>query len=221
MAKKTTTEAKRPNEALIIVDVQNDFCPGGHLAVPQGDTIIPTLNTYIERAVALGMPIYASRDWHPKHTAHFASFSGPTPGPWPDHCLQGEPGAAFHPALRLPKTAQIVTKGDNEKDDGYSAFQGHLANGHSLLEALQGSSDPAQRVTRVYVGGLATDYCVKMTVLSALESGLATVWLRDASLPVEIAPGDGEAAEKEMLSAGAKAITFARFPIDDSNYPST
>ncbi|MEO7003286.1 MAG: isochorismatase family protein [Ktedonobacterales bacterium] len=209
MAKNATPPANRPNEALIIVDVQNDFCPDGKLAVPQGDTVVPVLNEYIKKAVALGMPVYASRDWHPAHTTHFAQEGGP----WPEHCIQDSDGAKFHLKLKLPPGAVIVTKGDNELDDGYSAFQGHLANGQSLFEALQDSSDPSQRVTRVYVGGLATDYCVERTVLSALESGLAVVWLRDASLPVEITPGDGEAAEKEMLTAGATAITLDRFPV--------
>ncbi len=213
-------------DALIIVDVQNDFCPPtGSLAVPRGDEIVPQLNKYIERALAVGIPIFASRDWHPKpegsrHTKHFDT--------WPAHCVQDSDGAKFHPGLQHVDRMIIVTKGTGEVDDGYSAFEGHLDNGETLAQALM-----EREITRVFVGGLATDYCVRQTVLDALNPdwrlsdkehtrltteeqrahrpGLEVVWLRDASLPVEVKPGDGEKAEHDMLAAGARAITFAQF----------
>ena len=189
-------------DALIVVDVQNDFCPGGTLPVPEGDRVVPVLNEYLARAEGAGIPIFASRDWHPPHTAHFAQDGGP----WPVHCVQNTPGAAFHPDLRLPAATQIVTKGTSTRDEGYSAFEGRLPDGRDLATALR-----AAGVTCVYVGGLATDYCVRATVLGALQAGIGTVWLRDASRPVEVQPGDGARAEAEMLAAGAPAGTLAEF----------
>lgn len=190
------------SDALIVVDVQNDFCPGGALAVPEGDEVVPVLNAYLARAAAAGIPIFASRDWHPPRTAHFTAFGGP----WPEHCVQGTPGAAFHSDLQLPAGAQIVTKGNSEQDAGYSAFDGALPDGRDLATALH-----AAGVTRVFVGGLATDYCVRATVLGAHDAGFAAVWLRDASRPVEVQPGDGDRAALEMLAAGAMAGTLASF----------
>lgn len=201
LARGTGTEAE-PVDALIIVDVQNDFCPGGALPVPNGDSIIPTLNDYIERAARAGMPIFASQDYHPAQTSHFATEGGK----WPVHCVQGDPGAELRADMLKPAAMQIVRKGMSGKDDGYSAFEGRLPDGRDLKRAL----DDAQ-VTRVYVGGLATDYCVLQTVLSARKLGLDTVWLRDASLPVEVQAGDGEAAEQDMLAAGARACTVEQF----------
>jgi nicotinamidase/pyrazinamidase len=189
-------------EALIVVDVQNDFCPGGALAVPQGDRVVPLLNSYMDRAKRAGVHLYASRDWHPAETAHFAAFGGP----WPAHCVQGTEGAAFHPDLRLPEGTAIVTKGDGAVDDGYSAFEGRLADGRSLAADLR-----ARGVDTVYVGGLATDYCVKETALSARREGFDTVWLSDASLPVELHPGDGERAAEELARAGVRPMELAAF----------
>jgi nicotinamidase/pyrazinamidase len=190
-------------DALIVVDVQNDFCPGGALPVPEGDRVVPVLNEYLARAASAHMPVFASRDWHPASTAHFASQGGP----WPAHCVQGTPGAEFHAGLRLPPDAGIVSKGTGALDDGYSAFEGRLPDGRDLAAALR-----AAGVTRVYVGGLATDYCVRATVLGALAGGFAAVWLRDASRPVELRPGDGARAAQEMEAAGARAGTLAEFP---------
>jgi nicotinamidase/pyrazinamidase len=189
-------------DALIIVDVQNDFCPGGALPVPEGNQVVPVLNAYAARAQAAGIPIYASRDWHPRRTTHFAEFGGT----WPVHCVQNTPGAAFHPDLRLPPGTQIVTKGTSERDEGYSAFEGQLADGRDLATALREVG-----VDRVYIGGLATDYCVQATVLSAREQGFDVVWLRDASRPVEVHPGDGARAEAAMLEAGARPGTLDQF----------
>jgi nicotinamidase/pyrazinamidase len=189
-------------DALIVVDVQNDFCPGGALPVPEGDHVVPVLNGYLERAAAAGIPIFASRDWHPPHTIHFAQDGGT----WPVHCVQHTPGAAFHPDLRLPPGAQIVTTGTSADEDGYDGFEGTLPDGRDLATALRDAG-----VTRVYIGGLATDYCVRATVLSARRAGFDTVWLRDASRAVEIQPGDGARAAAEMLEAGAQVGTLAEF----------
>jgi nicotinamidase/pyrazinamidase len=189
-------------DALIVVDVQNDFCPGGSLAVPRGDEVVPVLNEYMGRAQEAGIPIFASRDWHPPDTAHFQQYGGI----WPVHCVHDTPGAAFHPDLRLPPSAQVVTKGTGKRDEGYSAFEGRLEDGRDLDPALREAG-----VTRVYVGGLATDYCVRATVLGARERGYDVVWLRDASRAVEVQPGDGERATAEMLAAGARAGTLEDF----------
>jgi nicotinamidase/pyrazinamidase len=189
-------------EALIVVDVQNDFCPGGALAVSHGDRVVPVLNEYLERAARAGVHIYASRDWHPAETAHFEAFGGR----WPAHCVQGTHGAAFHPDLRLPANTAIVTKGDSAEDSGYSAFDGWLADGRALAVDLR-----AHGVGTVYIGGLATDYCVVETALSARREGFDTVWLRDASLPVELAPGDGQRAADQMARAGVRAAELATF----------
>lgn len=189
-------------DALIVVDVQNDFCPGGSLAVPEGDAVVPVLNQYLERASAAGIPIVASRDWHPQETAHFAAFGGT----WPVHCVQETPGAAFHTGLRLPPETLIASKGMSARDEGYSALEGLLPDGRNVLDALR-----KRGVTRIYAGGLATDYCVRATVLGALAAGFETFLLEDASRAVDVTPGDGERAIAEMLAAGAKAETVAEF----------
>ena len=189
-------------DALIVVDVQNDFCPGGSLAVPDGDAVISVLNEYLSRAADAGIPIFASRDWHPEHTRHFAAEGGP----WPPHCIQGTPGAEFHPALRLPPSAVVVSKGMSAEDQGYSALEAELPDGQSLADALR-----ARGVQHVYVGGLATDYCVRATVLDALKGGFTTSVLVDASRPVDVQPGDGERALNEMLAAGAVSQILDEF----------
>ncbi|HEX6122664.1 MAG TPA: nicotinamidase [Ktedonobacterales bacterium] len=189
-------------EALIVVDMQKDFCPGGALAVPEGDAVVPVFNRYLERAAARGMAIYASRDWHPARTAHFKAFGGT----WPPHCIQGTPGAELHPDLRLPADVEIVSKGMSEREEGYSMLDGLLPDGRQLLEALR-----AAGVSRIYVGGLATDYCVRATVLDALAAGLEVRLLTDASRAVDVQLGDGERATREMLAAGAQAMTLDEF----------
>jgi nicotinamidase/pyrazinamidase len=189
-------------DALIIVDVQNDFCPGGSLAVPHGDEVIPVLNQYLAIAESAGIPIFASRDWHPTETRHFAEHGGI----WPAHCIQATDGAEFHKDLRLPISTALVTKGDNREDHGYSAFEGTLSGGQSLHSALQ-----AAGVTRVYAGGLATDYCVLQTVLDARKARFEVVYLKDGSRPVEVNPGDGARAEEQMLAAGVVFQTIDQF----------
>lgn len=182
--------------AVLIVDVQRDFCAGGALEVPGGDDVVPVINQFVARRPDL--PIYSSRDWHPAETGHFASHGGD----WPSHCVAGSPGAEPHPDLVLPDRAIIVTKGDTPDAHGYSAFDGHLADGRPFVEALQ-----RERITHLYVAGLATDYCVRATVLDARRAGLAVTVFDDAIAAVDVTPGDGPAAVAEMRAAGA---TFAR-----------
>jgi nicotinamidase/pyrazinamidase len=189
-------------DALLIVDVQNDFCPGGALAVAEGHAVVPLLNQYMERAAAAGIPIFASRDWHPAQTAHFIEHGGQ----WPPHCVQGAPGAEFHPDLRLPEGTVVVSKGMNPVDEGYSLFEGKLEDGRDALTALRELG-----VTRVHVGGLATDYCVRATTLDALAARFDVFLLEDAIRAVEVQPGDEERAIKEMREAGAVSETLEVF----------
>lgn len=189
-------------DALIVIDVQNDFCLGGSLAVPDGDAVVPLLNHYVERAQAAGIPIIASRDWHPAETAHFAAYGGA----WPVHCVQRTPGAAFHPDLRLPPETLIASTGMSAHDEGYSALEGVLPDGRNLLDVLR-----ERGITRIHAGGLATDYCVRATILGALEAGFEVFLLRDASRAVDVAPGDGDRAIAEMHAAGARDETVETF----------
>lgn len=180
-------------DALILVDVQNDFCPGGALAVAEGDQVVPVLNRWIERAVQAGIPVFASRDWHPPNHVSFQSRGGP----WPPHCVQGTRGAEFHPDLHLPKDALIVTlKGDDPDRDAYSAF-----DGTNLASDLR-----SRGVQRLWVGGLATDYCVKATVLDGLREGFDVRVIADGIRAVNVQPDDGRQAIEEMLRAGASLV---------------
>jgi nicotinamidase/pyrazinamidase len=182
------------HSALLVVDVQNDFCPGGSLAVPHGDAVVAPLNAMAAALAAAGRPVFASRDWHPPQTTHFKEMGGP----WPVHCVRETPGAAFHPALRLPPATTIISKGTDAADDGYSAFEGRDEAGLPLARRLRDAG-----VDHLYVGGLATDYCVRASVLSALAEGLRVTVLQDAIAAVEVRPGDGERAIAEMRAAGA------------------
>lgn len=190
-----------PDDALIVVDVQNDFCPGGALAVPQGDAMVAVLNEYAQLFVERGAPVLASRDWHPRETTHFREFGGV----WPVHCVQNTPGAALHPGLYLPASAVVVSKGMGSAEDAYSAFQARTEAGLDLAEALRRAG-----VRRVYVGGLATDYCVKSTVLDALSRGFEATLLIDASRGVNLQPHDAEKAIEDMVRAGADVTTRER-----------
>jgi nicotinamidase/pyrazinamidase len=186
--------------ALLMVDVQNDFCPGGALPVRDGDQVVPVLRQLAARFAALGLPVYASRDWHPPDSRHFAVHGGA----WPVHCVQGTQGARLREDLELPRGAAVVTKGQGLDDEGYSAIVGQVAGRGSLREDLH-----ARGADHLYVGGLATDYCVLHTVLDALREGFAVTVLTDAIRPVDVAPGDGARALEEMRAAGA---TFATAP---------
>ncbi len=183
------------NSALIIVDVQNDFCPGGALAVTDGDRVVPILNRYAAHFAAVGAPVVATRDWHPADHLSFTAQGGI----WPVHCVQHTDGADFHTDLKLPGVTTIVSKAQTPDSEAYSGFQGTELAAH--LRRLG--------VDTVYVGGLATDYCVKSTVLDALAHGFDTYFLADASKGVEVNPGDVAAAEQAMADAGAKPLTLA------------
>jgi nicotinamidase/pyrazinamidase len=184
--------------ALLIVDVQNDFCPGGALPVPSGDRVVPALNEYVDLARARGATVYASRDWHPAITAHFTSHGGP----WPPHCVQGTDGARFHPSLRLPATTIVVNKGMDPNAHGYSAFDGRTADGRPFLADLR-----ARGIDHLYVGGLATDYCVRRSVLDALSAGLAVTVLEDGVAGLN--PADSAEAIAEMRARGAHVMSGA------------
>ena len=185
-------------DALIIVDVQNDFCPGGALAVSGGDEVVAVLNRVIERFAEAGLPIFATRDWHPKKTSHFKTHGGL----WPAHCVQGTKGAEFHAELKLGNDAVVVSKGMAPDEDSYSGFQATDASGTPLAELLR-----LKEVGRIFVGGLATDYCVKHTVLDGLAEGFEVVLLADAIRAVNLKPDDGESAIDEMVRAGAVQVS--------------
>jgi len=187
-------------DALVIVDVQNDFCPGGALAVPDGDRVVGVLNRYAERFAAAGAPVFASRDWHPAVTRHFKAHGGA----WPPHCVQGTSGAEFHPALVLPPGTDVVSKGTDPDTDAYSCFQADTADGMPFAAVLG-----EHGVGRLFVGGLATDYCVKATALDALKEGFDVVVLADAVRAVDVTPGDGDRAVAAMTAAGARIASLS------------
>jgi len=183
--------------ALVVVDVQNDFCPGGSLAVTEGDRVALAINRYVERFAAAVAPVFATRDWHPAQTSHFKDYGGI----WPVHCVQYSRGAEFHPVLQLGAAATVVSKGTEADVDSYSGFDARDDRGTSLEVLLRASG-----VEQLFVGGLATDYCVKQTVLDGLSLGFDVVVLMDAIRGVELAPGDTTRALAEMRRAGAQTI---------------
>ncbi|MBO8141959.1 MAG: bifunctional nicotinamidase/pyrazinamidase [Firmicutes bacterium] len=187
--------------ALIIVDVQNDFCPGGALAVRDGDQVVPVLNRWIERFREAGLPVVYTQDWHPEDHCSFEARGGP----WPPHCVQGTSGAEFHPALKVEGPA--FRKAFRPDQEGYSGFEGRLAEGEGIREdADLASWLKARGVRKVYVGGLATDYCVRATVLDALRHGFAAVLIRDGARAVNVRPDDEAQAVEEMRQKGAEVV---------------
>lgn len=194
--------ASKSGRALLVVDVQNDFCPGGALGIRDGDRIIPALNTYIEYFAGEGSPVIATRDWHPEITRHFRQFGGV----WPVHCVQESLGARFHPLLKLPEGVLVVSKGMDPEEDSYSAFQAADSVGGLLADLLESLG-----VRRVYIGGLATDYCVKHSALDALKIGLDVYILADAIAGVNLQPEDSSQAMEEMVRCGAKKMLLQNF----------
>jgi len=184
--------------ALLVVDVQNDFCTNGALAVAGSERVVDAMNRYITQAVARGWPVYASRDWHPAQTTHFQPYGGQ----WPVHCVQNSPGARFHPDLHLPADAIVVSTGQGADDAGYSAFEGRTLEGTTLLADLRGRG-----VTHLYVGGLATDYCVRASALDGVDAGLRVTLLEDAVAGVDLTPGDSARAIEEMRVKGVEIAT--------------
>jgi nicotinamidase/pyrazinamidase len=186
-------------DALIVVDVQNDFMPGGALPVPEGDKVVKPLNRYIEIFEKNGNPVFFTRDWHPEDHISFKGHGGI----WPPHCVQNTEGAKFHPDLKLPLDNKfIISKGTSRDFDAYSGFQGTILD--DLLKE--------RGIRRVFVGGVATDYCVKNTVLGALNLGYQVFVLEDGIKGVDVNPGDSDKALNVMLLKGASLIN-----IDDIN----
>ncbi len=190
------TSEKNPKSALIIVDPQVDFCPGGSLPVPCGDEVIRPLNDLIDYFNKNNLPVFISRDWHSlNNTTHMG------PGRWPIHCLQDTPGAKFHPDLKVGD-ATIISKGTDDQSDGYSSFDGHTDSGISLDQALKNAG-----VDNLVIGGLATDFCVRSTVIDALKLGYSVRVTLDTVRAVNLNPGDGDQAIFEMCRAGAVMTT--------------
>jgi nicotinamidase/pyrazinamidase len=175
-------------DALIVVDVQNDFCPGGALAVPEGDEVVEPINRLARRAPF----VVATRDWHPPDHGSFAEQGGR----WPVHCVRDTAGAQLHPLLEREQIDAVVDKGQSRHSEGYSGFEG------TGLERLLRERDAQE----VHVAGLALDYCVRATALDARRAGFDVVVHRDATRAVEAEPGDGEKAVRQLLEAGVKVI---------------
>jgi len=176
-------------DALIIVDLQRDFLPGGALGVARGDAVVGAMNDYLTLFATNHLPVFATRDWHPSNHCSFVAQGGP----WPPHCIAGSPGAAFADGLRLPANTKVVSKAISAGRDAYSGFDGTELQ--ALLQQAQ--------VNRVFVGGLATDYCVLQTVKDACALGFTVLLLRDAIAAVDAQPGDGDRAIEDMQAAGA------------------
>jgi nicotinamidase/pyrazinamidase len=188
----SSTPTISATDALVIVDVQNDFLPGGVLAVPAGDQIIAPLNRVAAAFAEAGQPVFATRDWHPPDHCSFRLRGGI----WPAHCVAGTFGAEFAPSLRLPATVSVISKAQESNRDAYSGFDGTELNAH-LCD---------MRIQRIYVGGLATDYCVVSTVRDALRLGFKVVVLEDCVRAVNVNADDGARAADAMRTLGAITI---------------
>ncbi|TLY26337.1 MAG: nicotinamidase [Nitrospirae bacterium] len=178
-----------PGDGLLIADVQNDFLPGGALGVLRGDEVVPILNLYMAAFGLRGLPIFASRDWHPANHCSFREQGGI----WPVHCVAGTNGAEFHPDFHLPPSTIVISKATDPKKEAYSAFEGTTLDEH-LRET---------GVRRLFIGGLATDYCVLNTVRDAIKRSYAVCLLMDGIRAVNLKPDDGRKAEEEMIRLGA------------------
>jgi nicotinamidase/pyrazinamidase len=187
----------RSGDALLLVDPQNDFCPGGSLGVPDGDAVMPVLNAWAEAAERARLPIFVTRDWHPPRTTHFRKYGGV----WPEHCIAGTPGAEFHPDFKLPPRATVISKGMSEDEDAYSAFHARDQHGAEFLTLLR-----RHNIEHVYLMGLATDYCVKASTLGGINRGFRITVVQDGIRAVNLAPDDGDKAVAEMREAGATIV---------------
>jgi len=183
------------SDALIVVDMQNDFMPGGALPVPDGDSIIPVLNSYIKLFEEKEQPVFFTRDWHPKNHISFKENGGI----WPPHCIQNTEGAKFHPELYMPQDNRfIISKGTSPDFDAYSGFQGTI-----LKELLE-----ERGIKRVFIGGVATDYCVKNTAYGGINLGFQVFILEDGVKGVDVKRGDSERALEFLLEKGAVLTTL-------------
>ncbi len=181
------------NDALIVVDVQNDFCPGGTAAVEDGDAVARKMSDVALNFRSRDGRVFATQDWHPTDHRSFADNGGI----WPTHCVRGSQGAEFHKDLKLPIGSSIVRKGEDVEGDAYSGFDGTSLESH--LERLS--------VRRVFVGGLSTEYAVQHTVYDALQKGYSAFVITDAISAVNANPDDDQRALDSMLASGAKPIT--------------
>lgn len=189
---KMKSESIEPGDALLVIDIQNDFLPGGSLTVPESEQIIPVINRCTEKFSSLGCPVFLTRDWHPVDHWSFAGQGGR----WPDHCVAGTFGAEFSASLLQPETAQVISKGVLPESEGYSDFEA------PDLQAQLGRAG----IKRLFVAGLATDYCVLHTVLDALKLGLQVFLLQDAVRAVNVKHDDGDRALLTMRQHGAQLI---------------
>jgi len=192
-ATKKNSLQPQTGDVLLVVDMQNDFLPGGSLAVSGGDEIVPVLNRYVEIFTRRNLPVFATRDWHPPHHSSFRERGGP----WPPHCVQGTHGAEFSAALRLPPSVVIISKATALDQDAYSSFL-HTDMDQQLREL---------GIRRIFIGGLTTDYCVINTTRDGIQLGYQMFVLVDAIRAVNVQPGDGDRAVAEMVRLGARCIT--------------
>ena len=186
-------QAPGPGDALLVVDVQNDFLPGGALGIMGGDAIVPPLNRLLGAWRQRGLPVFLSRDWHPAGHCSFAAQGGP----WPDHCVAGTYGAEFSRQLQVAPTDMVISKATRLDKDAYSAL-----DGTPLAKALRDRG-----ITRLFIGGLATDYCVRATGVDARAAGLDVVVLADAVCAVNVRADDGDRALAELEAAGCETAT--------------
>jgi len=186
---RSTEKESEIMKALLVVDVQNDFCPGGALPAPEGDKVVPVINRLMHKFPL----IVASKDWHPETTVHFDK--------WPKHCVLGTGGAELHPDLQQARIDQIVLKGAMNMDEGYSVFEGIDIDLEKFLRS--------RGVEALYVVGLVTEYCVKETAIDAQKRGFSTYVIKDAVKSVELKQGDGERAFEDMEMAGVRVISSA------------
>jgi nicotinamidase/pyrazinamidase len=184
----------KPDDALVAVDVQNDFFSQGSLTVPGAEKILPVMNRYIDIFKTKGLPVYVTRDWHPVGHCSFKAQEGP----WPDHCVAGSKGAQFHPDLHFPDSTVVISKATELDKESYSGFEGT-----DMDERLRSAG-----IRRLLIGGLATDYCVLNTVKDALRYGYDVLLLTDAIRAVNVNPEDGQNAIDEMTRMGAVPIVF-------------
>jgi nicotinamidase/pyrazinamidase len=196
MAEHAESPRPRTGDALLVVDVQQDFLPGGALGVAHGEEVVPALNRYLDLFHKQTLPVYATRDWHPRGHCSFEAQGGP----WPPHCIAESCGAQFAAQLRLPPETVVISKADSADKDAYSGFEGT-----DLDVRLRRAG-----VRRLFIGGLATDYCVLNTVRDARRLGYEVYLLIDAARAVNVKPDDGRKAEDEMRRLGAVPIEFGR-----------
>ncbi len=184
------------HDVLIVTDMQNDFLPGGALAIKEGDTIIPVLNRTISKFKVCHLPVVATRDWHPENHMSFKEQGGP----WPPHCIRNTEGAAFTEDLKLPEAVKIISKATEQDKEAYSSLKGTDLS--DFLKSLN--------VERVFIGGVATEYCVHDSVMDLLDHGYVVYLLQDAIKAVNLDAEDGPRAFRELVNAGARPIDHSQ-----------